>query len=431
MTRQLRIAFFVHEFPALSETFVLNQITGLLDLGHDITIFAVRPRDEAVVHDDVERYGLRERTRYLNMPANVLRRIATGLVSALRHGWERPGITLKSFNIRRYRRDATSLRLLFWASCLRNEKPFDIIHCHFGPIGQLAAKLRDVGTIAGRLVTVFHGVDVSAFVRDQPNYYRFLFATGDLFQPISQAWSRKLVTLGCDPARIGVHHMGIETARYPFRARRHEPGPPLRVLTVGRMIEKKGIADGVAAVAELSRQGIAVSYAIVGDGPLRSELEELTEKLGISSYVEFLGWQEQADVARLMAENDVLLAPSMTGADGDQEGIPVTIMEAMAAGMLIVSTRHSGIPELVEDGRSGLLVPEHDVPALTAALQQLISSGGSWAAMSAAARDAVQEKFEIATLNKKLVRQYEALLENGQPPRNRPMFIARRRFATN
>jgi colanic acid/amylovoran biosynthesis glycosyltransferase len=121
----------------------------------------------------------------------------------------------------------------------------------------------------------------------------------------------------------------------------------------------------------------------------------------------------------------------VTGSDGDQEGIPVTIMEAMAAGMLVVSTRHSGIPELVEEGRSGLLVPEHDVSALAAALQNLVAASEDWPALSAAARDAVQQSFEIRALNEKLVRRYETLLQQEDPPRRRPMFIARRRFATN
>jgi colanic acid/amylovoran biosynthesis glycosyltransferase len=431
MTRNLRIAFFVHEFPALSETFVLNQITGLLDLGHDITIFAVRPRAESVVHGDIERYGLRERTRYLNMPVSVSRRIAKGFLSALGYGWRQPQVILRSLNIGRYSHDALSLRLLFWALCLREEKPFDILHCHFGPIGQLASKLRDAGIVAGRLVTVFHGVDISAYVREQPDYYRFLFSHGDLFLPISHAWSRKLVALGCDPARIEVHHMGIDTVRYPFRARHYTSGQPLRILTVGRMIQKKGISDGLAAVAGLFRKKIPVRYSIVGDGPLRTDLVELTDRLGISSCVEFVGWQEQATVARMMADNDVLLAPSVTGADGDQEGIPVTIMEAMAAGMLIVSTRHSGIPELVEDGHSGFLVDERDVPALIHAFEKLIASGDIWAPMSVAAREAVEKNFEITDLNKKLARRFESLLEDVDPPSRRSMFMARRRFATN
>jgi colanic acid/amylovoran biosynthesis glycosyltransferase len=431
MSRPLRIAFFVHEFPAISETFVLNQITGLLDRGHDVTIFAVCPRPEALVHEDVERYGLRARTRYLNMPDGAGIRIARGFAAMLHHGWTHLRIFFRALNVRRYGRDATSLRLLFWALCLRDEKSFDVIQCHFGPIGQLTAKLRDIGAIEGRLVTAFHGVDISAYVRDKRDYYDFLFATGDLFQPISRAWSRKLVELGCDPARIEIHHMGIDSTRYPFRPRRYEADRPLRVLTVGRMVEKKGIADGLRAVAEVINQGIPVHYLVIGDGPLRGELERLVRDLKIEAQVEFGGWRDQAAVAQLMAENDVLLAPSVTSSDGDQEGIPVTIMEAMAAGMLVVSTEHSGIPELVEHARSGLLVPERDVMALTGALLRLVRSPDLWPAMCAAAREAVRREFEIATLNDRLVDRYQLLLDQARPGIDRAMFAARGRFATN
>src|SRR5262249_10328878 len=159
------------------------------------TIFAVRPRPEALVHEDVERYGLRARTRYLDMPDGAARRIARGLVSILHHGWPHWRVFLRALDARRYGRDATSLRLLFWALCLRDEKPFDVIQCHSGPIGQLVAELRDIGAIDGRLATAFHGVDISAYVRDRRDYYDFLFATGDLFQPISGTWSNKLVEL--------------------------------------------------------------------------------------------------------------------------------------------------------------------------------------------------------------------------------------------
>jgi len=365
------------------------------------------------------------------MPDGAGRRIARGFVSMLRHGWTHFRTFLRALDVRRYGHDATSLRLLFWTLCLRNEKPFDIIQCHFGPIGQLTAKLRDIGAIDGRLVTVFHGVDISAYVRDQRDYYDFLFATGDLFQPISQAWSRKLVDLGCDAARIEIHHMGIDSARYPFQLRRYEAGQTLRVLTVGRMVEKKGIADGLRAVAEAIHQGVPVHYTIIGDGPLRGELERLVRDLRIEAQVEFGGWRDQAVVARLMAENDVLLAPSVTSSDGDQEGIPVTLMEAMASGMLVVSTQHSGIPELVEHAHSGLLVPERDVAALTQALLRLVHSPELWPAMCAAAREAVQREFEIATLNDRLVDCYCSLLEHAEPGTRRAMFATRRRFATN
>jgi colanic acid/amylovoran biosynthesis glycosyltransferase len=173
-----------------------------------------------------------------------------------------------------------------------------------------------------------------------------------------------------------------------------------------------------------------VHYTIIGDGPLRGELERLVRDLRIEAQVEFGGWRDQAVVAQLMAENDVLLAPSVTSSDGDQEGIPVTLMEAMASGMLVVSTQHSGIPELVEHARSGLLVPERDVAALTKALLHLVHSPELWPAMCAAAREAVQREFEIATLNDRLVGCYRSLLEHTEPT-TRAVFAARRRFATN
>jgi len=163
-----------------------------------------------------------------------------------------------------------------------------------------------------------------------------------------------------------------------------------------------------------------VEYDVVGDGPLRSRLEGLAGSLALASSVIFHGWQEQAAVSVLMNDGDVLLAPSVTSADGDQEGIPVTLMEAMATGMLVVSTYHSGIPELVEADRSGLLVPERDAGALAGALVRLTQCPDDWSAISQAARRRVVADFEIGRLNDDLVRHFEALLGTCLAPTPRP-----------
>ncbi len=409
IAKPLRIAFFLHEFPALSETFVLNQATGLLELGHDVTIFAERPRAEPRIHPDVARYGLIGRTRYLHLPAGRARRILGAVPRFAALARRRPQAALKALSLRRFGRDALSLRLLYWAALLRDEPSFDVIHCHFGPIGQLAAKLREVGAFSGFLGTVFHGVDISAYVRDRPGYYDYLFAHGDAFLPISDVWRQRLIELGCDRDRIAVHHMGVDAARYRYSPRRFERGQPLKLLTVGRMVGKKGIKYGIRAVAELRRRGIPVSYSLVGDGELRQRLAVLVRRLDLSEQVRFFGWQDQEAVVRHMARNDVLLVPSVTGEDGDQEGIPVTLMEAMASGMVVVATDHSGIPELVEHGRSGLLVPERDATALADALAGLVERPAVWPEMSRAARARVLEAFEIGTLNRALVGAYRAL----------------------
>jgi colanic acid/amylovoran biosynthesis glycosyltransferase len=155
-------------------------------------------------------------------------------------------------------------------------------------------------------------------------------------------------------------------------------------------------------MAELADRGVDLRYDIIGDGPLLGSLEKLAADLGIESRVSFHGVQDRNTVTAFMARSDVLLAPSVTAADGDQEGIPVTIMEGMAAGMLVVATNHSGIPELVEQGRSGLLVAERDTTALAEALESLVRRPGIWPHMSEAARTAVMQRYEIGRLNAEL-----------------------------
>lgn len=410
MKRHLKIAVFAHEFPALSETFVLNQVTGLLDLGHDVTVFASGPRDEPQVHSDVERYGLRARTCYPGIPDTLSLRSLRATARALRIG--NPKRLAASLDVKRFGREAASGRMLYWGACLAGQGPFDVILAHFGPIGALAAKLRAAGLISGKLVTVMHGVDVSEELRKDRDAYRDLFATGDLFLPISEVWCDKLLEAGCPPQKAIVHHMGVDTQRYRFQPRHRDPQAPLDILSVGRLVEKKGIADALHAIAGLVDEGLEVRYRVVGDGPLREELMALREHLGLMEEVRFLGWKDQENVIEMMQRSDILLAPSRTTESGDQEGIPVTLMEAMASGMIVVSTWHSGIPELVDNGVSGVLVPEGDIPALKDALLGVArEEPGPWPEIGQAARDKVYGAFDVNNLNALLVGRFNALLE--------------------
>jgi colanic acid/amylovoran biosynthesis glycosyltransferase len=413
MASPLRIAFFLYEFPALSETFVLNQVTGLIDLGHDVTILAERPRSEPMTHPEVARYRLLERTRYLEMPEPRLARML-GAPRLFRQG-VRGRSLLRALDLRRYGNEARSLRLYYWAARMTGHGRFDIIHCHFGPRGRMAGFLREIGAIGGKLVTTFHGVDVSAYLRDDPAIYRHLFRHGDLFLPISEVWRARLIEHGCDPARTRVHRMGVDLRHFPFLSRRRESDRPLQVLTIGRMVEKKGIAYGLEAVAELHRRQAPIHYTVVGDGPQHRALEALAAQLQLGDAVSFLGWQDQDAVAALMQESDVLLAPSVTDANGDQEGIPVTLMEAMATGLPVVATRHSGIPELVEDGVSGLLVPERNASGLADALWRLLQHADLADGMGRAARARVAAEFDIRELNHRLIGHYRALLGEKAP----------------
>lgn len=408
-TRPLRVAMFVNEFPALSETFVLNQITGLLDLGHGVTIFATRARAETRVHTDVMSYKLWERLCYRGMPGSRLRRLARAPRILARH-LRKTAVLKRTLDPVRYGREATSLGMLYWADRLVGQAPFDIIHCHFGIVGRLVGFLRETGALRGKLVTTFHGVDMSACLDREPDLYQHLFKHGDLFLPVSDHWKRRLVAHGCDPARIEVHRMGIDPERFPLTVRRTAPDRPASILTIGRLVEKKGIEYGLRAVAKLAGRGVPLSYEIVGGGPMRAELETLARELAIADRVVFRGPLVQKEVVRVMHEHDILLAPSVTDRDGDQEGIPVTIMEAMATGMPVVSSLHSGIPELVENGTSGILVAERDVDGLADAIGTLLGDPSRCKTMGLAARTKVIADYNIDLLNRELEMRYRSLL---------------------
>ncbi|OQX53652.1 MAG: colanic acid biosynthesis glycosyltransferase WcaL, partial [Candidatus Cloacimonas sp. 4484_209] len=249
---------------------------------------------------------------------------------------------------------------------------YDIIHCHFGPIGLFGAFLKEIG-IKSRLVTTFHGYDMSSFiVSNGNNVYKNLFLNGDLFLPISDYWKRKLVRLGCDEKKIVVHRMGINLEKFEFSERGKQTGEPIKILTIGRLVEKKGHRYAIEAVSKIVKKHKNIEYIIAGDGPLRQGLESLVRKLEIEKYVKFLGVVNQDELLKLYQYVHIFILPSMTARNGDQEGIPVVLMEAQATGLPVISTFHSGIPEGVLDGKSGFLVPEKDVDALADRLEYLI-----------------------------------------------------------
>lgn len=426
MAYPLNIAILAHEFPALSETFVIAHAVGLIELGHNVTILANCARPESTEHADIASHGLRERTIYGGMGEPRARRLAAGLGRLAKRALLNPSAAWHARRARDYNDGIGTLHLLDWWGRLHGAPKFDIIHAHFGPMGRTASALRDIRALDGRLVTTFHGVDVSRSLMDEPDMYARLFETGEGFLPVSEHWKNRLAEHGCPVERIHVHHMGIDIEKFPFRPRQTEQrgrgDRPLRVLTVGRLVEKKGLAYALEAVSLFAHRGYPVIHTIVGDGPLRDRLERLAAALGISHQVRFLGARDQRNVKQLLYQSDVMLAPSTTDGNGDQEGIPVTLMEAMASGLPVVSTLHSGIPELIEHDTSGLLVVERDVGGLAASLYELTHEAGLAARLARAARTTVERHFNQKLLLRDLAAYYEELLE--LPPR-RPVEVHR------
>jgi colanic acid/amylovoran biosynthesis glycosyltransferase len=210
----MKVAFIVPEFPSLSHTFILNQITGLLDRGHDVTIYARTHGNESVIHADVEKYHLLDRIVYYGdsyqaLPTDRFLWFRRAMRFVLTNFHKAP-IPLFKLLYRKFREKAISPHSGHKIATLLNGDmhSYDIVHCHFGPSGNLGALLKDLGIIEGKCITTFHGYDLSIYINEEGDkVYDALFKAGDFFLPISEKWKEKLIGLGCEKQRIAVHRM--------------------------------------------------------------------------------------------------------------------------------------------------------------------------------------------------------------------------------
>ena len=416
----LKVAFVVGAFPKLSETFILDQVTGLMDRGCEVDIYAERPEKEENLHPEAISYNVMERTFFADrgMPRNLLLRALNAGFAMMKTMPRHTGPLLRALNFFRYGKDAVKLRWFYRVLSIDPQRSYDIVHCHFGPNGLKALELQDMGLLKGPLVVSFHGYDLSQrLLQFGENCYNKLFRKGALFLPISTFWRKRLIELGCSPEKIRVQRMGIDCDAFTYVPRHYKEGEDVRLISVCRLTEKKGIEYAIEAVMETA-QSCRLSYTIVGDGPLRPKLEQQIRESGASRIIRIVGWKLRSDIIKMLGEAHALLAPSVIAGDGDMEGIPVTIMEAMARGLPVVSTYHSGIPELVIDHENGYLAPERDAGELAKCLRELAGHPERWEEMGARGRKHVDRNFNVNHLNDDLVGIYRGLI---QPGSNEPL----------
>jgi glycosyltransferase involved in cell wall biosynthesis len=291
---------------------------------------------------------------------------------------------------------------------LRAARP-RLIHAHFGTDGLLVLPL--ARTLGVPLITSLRGYDVTRSDRallgsGRLSWMRYalgkkrLQRSGALFLAVSDALRQQAIARGYPEARTLTHYNGVDLDR--FRPD-ETPAEPALILHVGRLVEKKGTKVLIEALTANALAGARL--AIIGDGPLRGALEQQARKLG--DRVRFLGALPSDEVARWMRRASVLAAPSVTAADGDAEGLPNVVVEAAASGLPVVGTMHSGIPEAIEDGVTGFLVPERDSGTLAAQLAIVLGSEQLRGDMGAAARRLAERKFDRRILTARLEATYD------------------------
>lgn len=405
----MNITYFLTHFPVASETFVLNQITSLIDLGYDVKIVSIWKGDFTRLHPDFENYKLRERVKYLLPEENggVIKKTIKRLYKIIFNLNKKP--VRDALNFGEYGNHAKKLLLPYITALNHDSIKSDVFIAHFGTTGVLANKLRQVNFLQGSVCTVFHGIDMSLYevIRNYEADYKKLFEQTELMLPISYLWKKRLLEMGCPSTKIEVLRMGVDVENFTYN-QREQVQLPIKIISVARLTEKKGIDDAINACALLKQQGVPFSYTILGDGPLKEELKKIIEDNNLQQYVDLAGFKNQDEVKTLLSQSDVFLLPSVTGKNGDMEGIPVALMEAMARGLPVVSTFHSGIPELIENEVSGWLVAEHDPVSLAAVLKKLALNEVQLGAVLAKAREKIEIDFNEKLINQSLAHKLES-----------------------
>ena len=387
----MKLAVVTSGFPRQSETFVLNELLELEQQGVPLHVFSLRKPDDGVFHAAVER--LLAPVTYvpespLAAPRAFVRahrdafgadpsRYAGALAAAMRGA--RRG-TAKQF-----------LRAGYIAPLLRR---FDIghVHAHFASTaGAVALHLHRLTGVSYSLTA--HAKDIYRHDVDRRKLAAKLDAAR--FAVTVSDYNARYLSRIAPSSRIVRIYNGLDLERFAPNGR-VTTAPPL-VLAVGRLVEKKGFDVLVHAFALLRDRGVAARCKIVGKGEREGDLRALIAKLELGEEVELVGPRTNEQLLELYGAASVVVVPSVVGADGNREGLPVVLTEAMALGIPVVATDVTGIPELVHVGRTGLLAPQGDARALADRLRQALEVPVRAAALASAGRERIVEAFNLHT----------------------------------
>lgn len=380
----MKIGYVIKSYPRFSQTFIVNEILAHEAAGLDLEIFSLRPARDEPRHASVGR--VRAPVTYLPGPeagaaelwgeiaAAVTRNSALGARLSVCAG-EAVGDVYQGLVLAR----------------LAAERGITHLHAHFG----------NVATAVARLASGFAGIPYS-FTAHARDIFHQKVVPAQLARKLGEA--KAVVTVseynlkflrgryGEAASRVRRIYNGLDMKDFAYGEPRERP--PV-IISVGRLVEKKGFPDLVAACADLARRGVDFRCDIIGDGPLEEALASRIAELGLEDRVRLLGLRRQDEVKRLVQGAAVMAAPCVVGEDGDMDGLPTVILEAMALGTPCVGTDVTGIPEVLHDGETGLMVPQHAPARLADALERLLCDAGLRCALAGKARRLMEDDFDI------------------------------------
>ena len=396
LSEPMHVGYIVRRYPRYSETFIVREILAHEEAGVEIDIFSLRPPNDGHFQDVIAR--VRAPVHHLYLPADGLtaEELAAPLLKAADF-WTvlqtcsqvLPGLWTALEAVQ-----GEEARHVYQAALLaRQVRLRGIRHLH-------AAFANEPATVA-RLAAHFAGVPYSFTARAKDIYLKSV-RPNDLRRKLSDAaavitvsdynleYLRK--TYGPAAAQVQRIYNGLDLTEFAYATPEHRPP---RIVAVGRLVEKKGFADLIDACGLLARRGRTFSCRIVGLGPLEADLRARLTQLGLQAQVELIGPRPQSEIIKEVQRAAVLAVPCVVGMDGDRDGLPNVLFEAMALGTPCISTNVTGIPEVVRDGETGLMVPQCDPEALAAAIERLLTNPALRVQLATQARRLIEAEFDI------------------------------------
>jgi glycosyltransferase involved in cell wall biosynthesis len=381
--RPLRLAYVVKRFPRYSETFIVNEILAHEAAGCEVEVFSLRPCIDSHFQDVLAR--LRAPVRYV--PSEGIRSAEFWSACTAAFGACGSLDTVFTDAIGDDGRDVYQALVL--ARWLRDDR-FDHVHAHFASLPATVARI--AAALAGITWT---------FTAHAKDIFHEQVRANDLERKCQDAAAVITVSdfnhahltehFGSVARRIVRVYNGLELARVPYAG---DGVRPIDVLAVGRLVEKKGFEVLIDACAELALTGRSLSCEIIGEGELEAALRARIARRGIGSVVRLSGPRPQGEVLAALRRAKVFAAPCLVGSDGNRDGLPTTILEAMASGTPCIATPVTGIPEVVRDGDTGVLVPSNAPRALADAIARLLDRQDDRDRLARAARALIEAEFD-------------------------------------
>ena len=388
--RNVRLTYLHGRYPVLTETFIDREIQGLLDRGVDLRIISIR-RPDRLLSPTQQR--LAARVRYL-LPPSLVGLVLAHLWAFARHPRTSFGtlawLLTRSHPPRRRHRTLLHFATGVYAAWLLRDRRGVHIHAHF------VDRAATVALVASRLLDTTYSVTAHAReIYVDPVLLPERIGNAAFSVTCTEYNRRHMIEeLGAPAtARLSRLYHGLDLAAYAVNGR-HPANPPL-VLSVAQLWERKGLRYLIEAAAVLRDRGCAFRCEIVGDGPQRAELQALVDRLGLGGLVTLTGPLPHPEVVERYRRASAFVLPCVVTDDGDRDGIPNVILEAMAAGLPVVSTPVSGIPEVIRDGETGFSVPERDPAALATAIAAVLSDPARAHEIAERGRAFVHSEFEL------------------------------------